>query len=348
MDVAPPVLVELTRGPLVEAIHRGHLAVMRADGTRLASVGDPAGKVTYWRSSAKPFQAMPLVETGAHERFGLDSRDLAICSASHMGEPMHVERVLALLERIGCDQDALSCGAHLPYDEASANVLRAAGQRAQPVHNNCSGKHAGMLALARHLGAPLDGYAVPDHPVQLAIASSVRAVLGVGELRTATDGCGVPTFAMSVEQMALAFARLAAPETLADPQGRAARLIGTAMRAHPELVAGTARFDTDLMRASPRLTSKGGASGVQCVGIEGGVGLALKIDDGSVVPPFSRGVAMVEALRQIGALDAAQVDRLAAHSRPVLRNVAGSVVGEVRPAFQLQASEEKGGAAGSA
>ncbi len=338
MAAAPPPLVELTRGPLVEAIHRGDLAVMRADGTRVASVGDPARKVAYWRSSAKPFQAMPLVYTGARSKYalGLDSLDLAICSGSHTGQPMHTERVSAILERVGVGPEALACGAHAPYDVRAAADLRAAGLAPTPLHNNCSGKHAGMLLLARQLDAPLDGYIEPDHPVQREIADNVRRVLGVEQLITAVDGCGVPTFALSVEQMAVAFARLAQPDQWDAPQREAARAISTSMRAHPELVAGTARFDTDLMLADRRLTSKGGASGVQCVGIEGGLGIALKIEDGSVVPAHARGVAMVEALRQLGILDDRQVGSLASHSRPQLKNVAGRVVGEVRPAFELE------------
>lgn len=334
--MTPPVLVELTRGPLVEAIHRGDLAVVRADGTLVASAGTPLRKVTYWRSSAKPFQAMPLVYTGAAERFGLDDADLALCSASHQGEPMHTERARSILERIGCGVEALRCGVHVPYDGATAARLRASGEAPTALHNNCSGKHAGMLVLAAHLGAPLDGYLAPDHPVQREIAANVARLTGLPEVPAATDGCGVPCFALSVERMAFAFARLVEPAGLDEPYAGAARTIARAMRAHPALVAGTARFDTDLMReAGGRIVSKGGASGVQCVGIEGGLGLALKIEDGAVTPGHSRGVATIEALRQLGVLDDRAAERLAAHARPQLRNVAGTVVGEARPAFSL-------------
>jgi len=333
---APPALVELTRGPIVEAIHRGDLAVVSADGSRVASVGDPGRKVTYWRSSAKPFQAMPLVYTGAAERFGLDAADLALCSASHQGEPMHTERVLRILERIGCGPDDLRCGAHAPYDGPTADALRQAGDRPSALHNNCSGKHAGMLVLARHLGAPAETYLEPDHPVQRAILANVRLVTGLDEIATSVDGCGVPCFALSVERMALAFARLMTPEALGEPFATAAGAIRDAMRTHPALVGGTGRFDTDLMReANGRLVSKGGASGVLCIGIDDGRGLALKIEDGAVTPGYSRGVACIEALRQLGVLDDATVSLLASHARPQLRNVAGGVVGEARPAFTL-------------
>lgn len=334
--MTPPALVELTRGPLVEAIHRGDLAVVRADGALLASAGAPREKVTYWRSSAKPFQAMPLVYTGAAERFRLDDADLALCSASHQGEPMHTERALSVLERIGCGPEALRCGVHAPYDRVTADRLSAAGEAPTVLHNNCSGKHAGMLVLARHLGAPLEGYLDPAHPVQREIAANAARMTGLPEVPAAVDGCGVPCFALSVERMALAFARLMDPSGLEDRFASAARAITAAMRAHPALVAGTARFDTDLMReAGGRLVSKGGASGVQCVGIEGGQGLALKIEDGAVTPGYSRGVATVEALRQLGVLDASTTERLAAHARPQMRNVAGTVIGEARPAFTL-------------
>ncbi len=334
--IAPPALVELTRGPIVEAIHRGDLAVVDAAGSLIASVGDPRAKVTYWRSSAKPFQAMPLVYTGAADRFGLDAADLALCSASHQGEPMHTDRVLRILERVGCGPEALRCGAHAPYDPATADEMCAAGVLPSAIHNNCSGKHAGMLVLARHLGAPSETYLEPDHPVQREIMTSVRRVTGSEQLATSVDGCGVPCFALSVERMAFAFARLMAPEELGEPFATAARTVRDAMRAHPALVGGTGRLDTDLMRlTSGRVVSKGGASGVLCVGIDGGRGLALKIEDGAITPDYSRGVACIEALRQLGVLDSATVLRLGSHARPAVTNVAGRVVGEARPAFQL-------------
>ena len=332
---APPVLVELTRGGIVEAIHRGDVAVVDPAGSLLAFVGDPRRKVTYWRSSAKPFQAMPLVYTGAAERFGLDAADLALCSASHQGEPIHTERALRILERIDCDLEALRCGVHAPYDVATADALRARGEAPSALHNNCSGKHAGMLVLARHLGAPLDTYLEPDHPVQRTILANVRLMTGVEDIPTSVDGCGVPCFALPVDRMALAFARLMRPDGLDEPFAQAAGAIRDAMRAHPALVGGTGRFDTDLMReAKGRVLSKGGASGVLCMGLEDGRGIALKIEDGAVTPGYSRGVAGLHLLRWLGGvLDEAAVAALASHARPQIRNVAGRVVGEARPAF---------------
>lgn len=331
----PPVLVELTRGETVEARHRGDIAVVDAAGVLLARCGEPTWP-TYWRSSAKPFQSMPLVYTGAAQRFGLDAADLALCSASHRGEAMHTERVRSILARIGATPADLSCGTHLPYDRATAEALLARGERARNEHNNCSGKHAGMLVLARQLGAPLEGYSEPDHPVQREIAANVARFVG-RPLEAAVDGCGVPAFALTVEEMARAFARLMTPEGVGEPYADAARQIAAAMRAHPELVAGSVHLDTDLMRtAAGGLVAKGGASGVMCVGLADGRGVALKIEDGGIEPPYARGVAIIEALRQVGGLGDDALDALAIYARPALRNVARRQVGEARPAFTLE------------
>lgn len=327
-------LVEVVRGGLVEAIHRGDLAVVDATGVVRASVGDPKAKLTYWRSSAKPFQAIPLVTSGAAARFGMDDADLALCSASHQGEPVHTERAQAILARAGLDASALQCGTHPPLDAETAAALRASGELPNALHNNCSGKHAGMLALAVHLGADPARYRDPTHPVQVAIRKVVERATGTTELHMGVDGCGVPCFGLSVYAMALAFARLAEPAALGEPLAGAARRVHGAMRAHPYLVAGRGRFDTALMEAGAgRIVAKGGASAVMCVAIEGGLGLALKIEDGSLTPSFHREVATLEALRLLGLLDPAAHEGLRERARRVLRNVAGTAVGEVRPAF---------------
>jgi L-asparaginase II len=334
-------LVESTRGALVDDVHRGDLAIVSADGELRCAVGDPRAKVAFWRSSAKPFQAIPLVASGAADRFGFSTEELALAAASHGGEPEHVTRVAALLERIGCTVDDLECGAHPPLDPASARALERAGETPTALHNNCSGKHAGMLALAQQLGAPRAGYRQPGHPVQRAIMASFTRFCGVEErdVAIAIDGCGVPCFGTSIYHAALAYARLLAPEgTVAEPYAGAAQRVREAMMAHPYLVAGRDRLDTDLMHAVPAaLLSKGGAGGVQCVGLPGGTGLALKIEDGAsqIVPGGPTAVAAVEALRQLGVLDEATVELLAAHARPRIRTVAGEVAGDVHPTFRL-------------
>lgn len=333
-------LVEVVRGSLVEAIHRGDLAVVDSSGTLRASVGDPRGKITYWRSAAKPFQALALISSGAAERWGLSTQDLALIAGSHNGEPVHAEQASALLRKIGGELADLACGALPPLDpQAAADLLR---RHEQPtaLHNNCSGKHLGMLALATHLSADRHGYQSPRHAVQAVISEAISDFSSVqeDEMVIGIDGCGVPCFGTSVYHLGLAFARLMDPGSLGEPFAGAARDIRAAMTAHPYLVAGRGRLDTDLMRgaAADGLVAKGGASGVQCVGLPGGLGLAIKIEDGFMGPPPAPGGAVtIAALHQFGVLDEAQVTSLSTHARPLLRNVAGQVVGDMRPRFTL-------------
>ena len=338
--VTPALLLEITRGPLVEEVQRGHLMVVDAEGRCLLSLGEPRSAITYWRSSAKPFQSMTLVTSGAAEAFGFEPEDLAICSASHTGEAMHTERVGRVLRLAGNAPEDLACGTHLPLDRAAAAALRRGGAAPNVLHNNCSGKHAGMLALAKHLGVTTEGYRRVDHPVQRLIASTVRRFTGLEphELVIGVDGCGAPTFGLSVERMALAFARLRTPTGLPEADQRAAMEVRSAMTTHPHLVGGTGHADSDVMRvARGRILQKGGASGVLCAGVEGGVGIALKLESG----PARSGIAapiVIEVLRWLGALSASEVGLLAAHLPPAVRNVGGDTVGETRIAFTLPPS----------
>jgi len=330
-------LVEQVRGGLVEAIHRGDLAVVDSHGTLRASVGDPRGKIAYWRSAAKPFQALPLIHSGAAERWNLSSADLALIAGSHNGEPIHVDQASQILAKIGCRPTDLVCGTHPPLSPAAAEELRRMGAEPSVLHHNCSGNHIGMLALAEHLGVPLSGYPARDHPVQTAILEAVSGFVGVAEseIVVGVDGCGVPCFGTSVYHLAYAFARFMEPEQLSPAWAGAAHDIRTAMAGDPYLVAGQGRLDTDLMQSAD-VIAKGGASGVQCVGLPGGVGIAIKIEDGSMGPPPAPGaVATIAVLQQLAFLDEEQVCALSAHARPVVRTSAGQVVGEVRPAFEL-------------
>ncbi|HUQ16602.1 MAG TPA: asparaginase [Candidatus Saccharimonadales bacterium] len=337
--MTPAVLLEIARGPLVEEIQRGHLAIVDAEGTTLAALGDPEHAVAYWRSSAKPFQSMALVASGAADAFGFAAEDLAVCSASHNGEAVHISRVAHVLDLAGNTPGDLQCGAHPPYDQASAAALERAGTAPSALHSNCSGKHAGMLALARHLGAPTEGYRRPDHPVQRLILETVCRFTGLrsDEIVIGVDGCGVPCFGISVSRMALAFARVMRPDGLPVADQRAAAAVRGAMMSHPYLVAGAGRFDTDLMRiAGGRILVKGGASGVLCAGLERGVGIAVKLESGSR-HLGSGAPAIVAALRALGAIGDAELADLTAHAHPVVRNVAGQSVGETRVPFALPA-----------
>lgn len=321
----------------MEEIHRGHLAVVGSDGTTIASLGSPAAARTYWRSAAKPFQTMALVYSGGAAAFGLDSRDLAICSASHNAEPFHLEQVRTVLAKAGCAATDLACGAHPPLDAASAAALARSGEAPSPLHNNCSGKHAGMLALAKHLGAPLAGYREPDHPVQRELLANVMRFTGLAadEITIGVDGCGVVTFGITVERMALAFARLMRPDAFGSPYREAALTVRDAMIAHPELVGGTKRLDSDLMRvAGGRVLAKGGASGVLCVAVAGGIGVAVKLESGPRLPGFG-GPILIETLRQLGALAASDIGALEAYAHPPVLNVSGAKVGEMRTGLRL-------------
>jgi L-asparaginase II len=343
----PEPLVEVRRGALTESRHRGHVAVVDSGGEVRAFLGSPE-TVTYLRSSAKPFQALPLVASGAADHYGLTSREIAVACASHSGEQIHTETVAGMLRKIGLDQSALKCGVHEPFSKEVTLRLHARGERPGVLQNNCSGKHAGMLALALHLGAPTETYDQPDNPVQLMIARTVSEFSGVPleDIAVGTDGCGAPVFGITVRAMALMYARLVSPPAEFDESVRAActRIVG-AMMAHPEMIGGGSRtehrLDTELMRAcGGSLISKIGAEGVYTVGVlpserwPRGLGLALKIEDGE--DRRARPTVVIESLRQLGVLSEQALAHLAPYAVLVVRNHRGEQVGEVRPSFQLK------------
>ncbi|WDM02774.1 asparaginase [Alicyclobacillus cycloheptanicus] len=318
----------------------GDIALVDRAGRLLASVGD-GERVTYARSSAKPLQTLPLVESGAADAFAMSDEEIALCCASHSGEEMHVTKVRAFLNRIGVPESALQCGVHPPYHQPSYEALLRSGTQVSAIHNNCSGKHAGMLALAKFLGADLDTYLDVNHPVQQAVLSVVREVCDLDEsqLVLGTDGCGVPVFGMPIRNLALAFARFADPEDMPDGRARAMRRIARAMMSHPHLVAGTDRFCTALMQAGQgTLLGKAGAEGVYCVGIAPqGFGLCVKVDDGNARAAYP---SVVEALRQAQVVDKDVIDALASFHRPQLKNHQGTVVGSLQTAFTLRPPHE--------
>lgn len=339
----PAPLVEVTRGHLIESRHRGHLVAVDADGQIIAQLGAPE-ITTYLRSSAKPHQAVPLVASGAADRFNFTAQEIAICCGSHSGEPVHTQTVATMLHKIGLDESALKCGKHEPFSREVAREMRERGISPHVLQNNCSGKHTGMLALALHLGAETESYDSPDNPVQKMIRETVAEFSDVviEEIAIGVDGCGVPVFGIPVQAMALMYARLVAPpETFKDETRAACERIVSAMTAHPEMVGGTIeRLDTELMRAtSGRLISKVGAEGVYTVGVRPskewprGLGLALKIEDGE--DRRGRPTVVIEALRQLGVLSAEALHTLAPYSSFPVQNHRGDVVGEVRAAFEL-------------
>ena len=340
----PAPLVEVWRGPIVESRHRGHIAAVDGEGRLVASLGGPE-TVTYLRSSAKPFQAVPLLTSGTAERFRLTEAELAIACGSHSGEDIHVETVARMLGKLGLDESFLKCGIHEPFDLATAERLRARGESPGVLRNNCSGKHTGMLALSLHLGAPPELYDDPGGPVQQAALRAVSQFSGIDadEIVLGTDGCGVPVFGLPVRAMALMYARLVAPPESFDAETRdACARLTAAMKARPELVGGTAvRFDTEVMRAGRgRLVSKIGAEGIYTAGVmpcerwPKGLGLAFKIEDGE--DRRARSTIAIEALRQLGVLDEDAYKTLSPYASFPIQNHRGEKVGEIRASFRLE------------
>jgi L-asparaginase II len=313
-------------------------------------VADCSGKVVavagqdgelFLRSSAKPFQALapvgcPPSGRGALDHFGFGSRELALFSASHSGEPMHVGLGCSILERLGLDDSDLDCGVHPPIEPAALASLYRSGGHVGPLHNNCSGKHLGMLTLARFRGWPIAGYVEREHPVQQEIFRILGALLGrdPASIPFATDGCGVPTARVSQREQAQLFALLANPEALPEEFRSAAQRISQAMAQHPELIAGTGRMNTHLLQAaSHALVVKTGAEGSVGVGLRGrGLGISIKLADGS---SRALGPVLAALLTGLGLLSDEPGEEFRARYLPVpVTNARGERVGETRPAMR--------------
>jgi len=329
--VANPVLVEITRGSRVESVHRGAVAISDARGNTLFALGDVALPV-YPRSALKPVQALPLVESGAAEAFGLGDEEIALACASHSGEPMHTGRVASWLGRLDLAERDLACGPHpVRYEPVWEDMVRR-GERPTRLHNNCSGKHAGFLTVARHWGIAVAGYEQRAHPVQEAVAKTLGELAGIaGELPCGIDGCAAPNFALPLAAFARALAQFASPQGLAPQRAGAMERIVAAMVGHPELVAGTGRVCTALMRAARgRLAVKTGAEGVYAAIVPGhGLGIALKIDDGAGRAAETAMAFLLDRLALVEPADAREIVYA-----PVL-NTREAVVGERRPAAAL-------------
>ena len=342
IPIAEP-LVEVKRGSITESRHRGHIVAVEPDGNIIASLGAPHN-VTFLRSSAKPFQALPLLLTGAAERFGFTDREVALACASHNGEPIHTEIAASMLHKLGLGPEALKCGVHEPYSAEAAAELRARGEEPNVLHNNCSGKHAGMLAVALQLGASIDNYDSPESPVQKAIADVISKFSGIAvtDMAVGIDGCAAPIFGMTMKAMALAYARLVSPpETFEKTMRDACERVVRVMTAYPELIGGTSqRLDTEVMRAARgRVVSKVGAEGVYTAGINpckewpNGLGLALKIEDGD--DKRARPTVVLESLRQLGVLRDESLEAVSRYAFFPVKNRRGDVVGEVSAAFSF-------------
>jgi L-asparaginase II len=330
-----PVLVEVVRGAFVESRHRGAVAVIDADGGTALALGD-VERPLYPRSAVKAFQALPLVESGAAERFGVTDAELALACASHSGEPAHVATAAALLAKVGRDGASLECGPHWPLGLPAARALAASGGAPTALHNNCSGKHAGFVCLACMLGAEPAGYIGPAHPVQVAVRAALETVTGAAHTpeAMATDGCSIPTYAVPLRALALGFARFGSGVGVGPGRATAAERLRAAVAAHPEMVAGEGRFDTKVARALVRRAFvKTGAEGVHCAALpELGLGLALKCDDGA---GRAAEVIMAALILRFLVLSDAERAAVQALARPTLTNWNGIAVGEIRPSTAL-------------
>ena len=316
-------LAAVTRGALLESVHRGRLVICDPDGKVHEAAGDPEAYI-YARSSAKPFQALPLVSSGAADALGLTDDELAVVCASHNAEEPHLAAVTSILEKAGLTEDDLQSGAHLPLYEPEADRLIRSSEEPRPIHGNCSGKHAGMLAVCVHEGYDTATYRDPAHPLQRRILGLIAEVCGLrdDEVLVAGDNCGVPAFALPLRSFATGLARIATGKVHSDELALAALRIRDAMREHPFMVAGTGRFDTELMDSTDLLV-KGGAEAVLAVGSQEGWGMALKISDGAV-----RAVRPA-ALAALGGMGVEVPEEVIG-----VRALHGEIVGEIRPLIQ--------------
>lgn len=324
------IVARVIRNNHVESIHRGHLAVVNADGDLIASLGDPDYS-TYIRSAAKPFQILPLLIDEAVQHFKFTDKELAVMMSSHNGEEIHVKAVRTILEKIGLNEEYLKCGVHPPLYKAAEVELLKQKKKLTPIYNNCSGKHAGMLALASYHDWPLETYLDSNHPVQKRIKQKASLFSGLNgkEIGVGVDGCSAPAFYLPIRNMALMFAKLA--EGRIAPVNRVFYL----MSSYPEMIAGTDRFDTDLMKVMDgRMVSKVGAEGIRCLAVraDSPLGIALKIEDGNerVSPPV-----ILEVLAQLNLISDKEIKGLSKYQKPVFVNHAGIETGWISAGFDL-------------
>lgn len=332
--MASKVLARVYRGDVVESVHRGHYVIIDGEGREVASEGSPK-TVTFIRSAAKPFQVLPCLTSGAVDAAGFSEEEIALACASHSGEARHVRIAQLMLERIGLSEIHLRCGTHLPFYDKEAERMQRAGEFPTQLHNNCSGKHAAMLALAKHIGADITSYDAVDNPVQKEILNAVAAIteVPVAKIKTAIDGCAAPNFALPLSAMARGFMNLIKPpEHFSRELKSACERVVSAMVKNPELIGGTERLDTLLMQAAEgRIISKVGAEGVWLSGVlpsekyPSGLAIALKVEDGD--DRRARPVASVAILKCLGLITPEALPDLA--PMPI-KNRRGDIVGSVK------------------
>ena len=343
-QIASVPLVEIVRGSIVESLHRGFIAIVDGTGQTVTQLGN-VETATWFRSAAKPFQTIPIITSGASDHWNLSAVELAVITASHSGEDIHLEAANSILRKIGLTEENLLCGIHAPFDGEAASRLNAEGRHPNQLHNNCSGKHSGMLALAKFLGHSTKDYISPSHPIQQQILKVVAEFADVppDQVAIGIDGCSAPVFGLSILAMARSYARLVGVRyTNIEPElANAAEQVICAMLEFPELVGGSrGRLDTDLMRiANSQIVSKVGAEGVHLLGVKPcpehpyGLGIAIKIEDGDT--RRARDPVVIETLRQLGLLGNNQLAALSSYTNTTLSNHRKMKVGEIRTCFKL-------------
>ncbi len=329
-------MVFVYRNDLVESIHQGDIAIVDNSGKVLYELGD-SQKITYWRSAAKPIQALPVVSSGAAKKFNLTDRELSVICASHSGQKKHIRVVNNILEKLGLDESYLQCGIHPPKDKETSRSLWRQGKEPSPIYNNCSGKHAGLLALCKYYKWDLNTYLKPDHPLQKMLLKTISEITGfpLKKIHKGEDGCGVVVYGLPLTGMAYAYSRLANPSTMPAEYRDAARRINDSMSTYPLMVGGLKRFNTRLLEvAGDKLVAKSGAEGVFSIGLkEKGIGITIKVRDGR-----SRAVkpSVMKVLEQLEVLNSREKEKLKKFIKPPVKNHHDHQVGYLKANFNLK------------
>ncbi|EQB64215.1 MAG: asparaginase [candidate division Zixibacteria bacterium RBG-1] len=329
----PEILAKVYRGKTVESVHFGSVAVVDSKGRLIYSAGDP-NFFTYLRSSAKPFQTIPLIESGAAEHFDFSTRELAIVSGSHNGEKIHVDTVKKILKKVGLSEKYLKCGTQPPLYYTLKGIIPGPKQKFSVLQHNCSGKHSGMLAVSKYKGFNPRDYINPKHPVQKMILKAVAGVCEYPEnkIKIGIDGCSAPNFALPLSNMALGFARLVSSDS---NHRESLKIVLNSMKKYPEMISGQGRLDYILDKVSGgKVISKAGAEALQCFGIKGeDLGVAVRILDGN---NRAVGCVVAEVLRQLGVLSKSDLKKMEKFAYPKIKNWSGLVVGYIKADFKLK------------
>ena len=330
-----PILVDVYRGSVLESFHRGVVGVVNEKAEIVFSAGD-INQLCYPRSAMKLFQVIPLLVNGGMEKFGLTLEEIAVMCGSHNAEPEHLRVVNSILQKIGLTKDALNCGPQYPSSKRDANALIKADQKPHHIHNNCSGKHAGMLATCILMGWPTDDYINPEHPLQQAILNTCSLMYEYPKEKmiTALDGCSAPIFSVPVYNQALGFKNLVSTSTLSASLQQACKTIIEAISTYPFMVAGTGRYCTDMMNiTAPKIIGKTGAEGIFCMSFtQQKIGVCIKIDDGKMLPQYNVAQALIEAS---GLFTDQQLAPLHKYAKDELKNFNKLVTGDINVTKEL-------------